>query len=664
MKKIFYSILVAGLALVSASCQKTDEQFINQAPVSGKSLTVTGSIAGFEGTKVNYEFTETDKPRSGIKAYWAINDIIFGFDDKNGTFKFRVTDIKDGKAIFSDISGGNGYTPAQDVDKLYAVYYPGIDRSFSEGKLDVDLSSQNGTLGSLTPAIMCATGTINNGCVHFEFANQTAIVGIYKMQIFDGGTPVGENVGISSVTLNNVNTTGTIKCYGENNENFGLVPDIEEFGDITAEFKDGEKLVTGENGKIEVTSSALKPYFAVIPSNDNDVNFTVTASDGTNEYSTTGLITGKLPTGTYTYVGKVMDIPVASITKTGAKYFTIDDALDAAIELKTATIKLLSDSKLGKKVNLGSGIDLTLDLNGQELTVKDTNKINVQSATAKLTIIDGSEKKAGKYIQTEAGEYATSIGYGGVFTLESGTIDANEGIYVQRGTVNINGGIVNISSKEGSIYATQSNSIVNIKGGEVNNSIGSAVYAYNGTVNISDGKLSGTDSAGVRIAIVGSTSEVAPEVNISGGEISSVNSRAVYIRHGHLTITGGTFSASSSQVLMAGNLKNDSYIVDIKKGENIPDSQFTTSGTYAVIYAYGSGTINIESGKFKRKGKGSNGIIAMLGSGTRTVTLSGGHFSDNQWLETQTEKGLTIKSGFKLYDDGTGDYKYYIGVTK
>lgn len=487
MKKILDSILIAGLTLALAACQKVEENVVN---IFGDGLKVTATIASFDGTKVCYTF-ESDA-KSSIKPTWSEGDEIIGFDDKGGTFSFTVSavDTESSKATF-DVN--DEYTP-EDGTVLYGVYYPGRTvADFVNGELAVDITSQSGILGDETPVIMCATAKVSDGAISFEFVNQTAIVGLYKMQIKEGDTPVSAGIQVSGVSLSGVCAKGTIKVDGGK---LKLVP-----GDETETISaSGLNLTTVENGFIEVAPASIAPYFSVIP---GESTMSIEASTATETYCNVSVIApAEIVAGNYYYIGKVLGEPVASVTigSVTTYYASFDAAIAAALAVDEVSIKLLQDCELSAAVNVEN--KLAINLNGKGIHQIQGNRFIVNNADAVFTIDDSSDWATGRIYNSSTGGYHV--------------------IEVAKGKCILNGGTIQSSTAgQTVIVATEGKFVMN--GGEIENdgvsrTISGSTYdpaALNvcgGTATINAGTLYCENKYAVSVTTVAST------VNIHGGD--------------------------------------------------------------------------------------------------------------------------------------------------
>ena len=211
-KTIFISTVLAALVCICASCQKGLEE------VQEGGLTVTATIAGggngsADGTKVLAEDTGT-----ALKLKWEVGDIVFGFDNANNTYNFKVTAVAGGKATLKRIAAGSEKgTATSDPDnntKMYLFYAPGMKAS----DLDVDTPASLFTYDISTqtkdvvPVLMTSTGTVQNGALALDFQVRTALIGIK--------TPTMVNDATTSIILSStaaLNTKVTFSLDGSGN---------------------------------------------------------------------------------------------------------------------------------------------------------------------------------------------------------------------------------------------------------------------------------------------------------------------------------------------------------------------------------------------------------------------------------------------------------------
>ncbi len=583
MKKTFYSIIIAGLALASSACQKVDEK----SPAnSSADLTVTASIVNFDGTKVSYAFSDPTNAKSAIKPSWEPEDEIFGFDEDGDTFTFTVSsvDSETGKATFNTTNASNLN------GTLYAVYYPG-DHEFvgtgAEKTLAVDLSSQSGRLDGSTPVIMFATGVIDaNNNVNFNFVNQTAIVGIYKMQVFNYGAPVAAGQRVTDVRLKGAVVNGTIQV------NDGVL--TLEAGTTTADLTANVNFETETDGYVNVDPEAIAPYFAVIPA--TDASLTIEATCGGNTCSTNAAITGTIAEGKYYYLGKkIYGGTVATIGS--IEYKTISEAFAAAND--GDIIELQSDCTFDSQITLdGKTGDITLDLNGCTLTngptINDKRcRIYLNNEDATLTIRD-SNNSGGTITSETADEDVIKVVKGNL-VVASGTILAPAAT---------NGGNAAIWVEPATAGAT-TNASVTVQG----------AANIQGPANV---KTENKRAYALYVENPGAA------VTVSGGTFSAQSNSMRIIDANSVDITGGSFVCKTSGEFTLRFAASAGKTCEYNIGFADVESQS------CAIYTYGEGvTLNITGGKFKTSSETAAIINAETREGEQkpTIIISSGLFS-------------------------------------
>lgn len=527
MNKAIFSIPAAGLALLSAclftvSCSKADARLSEQITSKGGEFIVTAGISGYGDTKVTYAF-ESDA-RGDIKSEWLEGDEVIGFDNLGNRFKFTVKSVNDlGDAVF-DTGGYRG----EDASRLFAAYCPGREPEdfISDGNGGFTLplgdyfSVQSGVLADGFRALMCATGDISGGSVHLDFKNQTAIVGIYRMQVTQCGTPVPSGTHISRVALSNACAQGTV-CVKDGLLQLspcrGNGPDI-----ISAQVD----LVTAEGGFIEVDPSdpdTFVPYFAVVPGG-GDISLSITDSNGVIYRNRTSIPSRELLPGRYYYLGKVMDNAVATIGP--LRYPSLQAAVDAASS--SATITMVNGDEENCIIPRGSSV--TLDLAG--LTFRGS--ITVEGS---LTVKDDTGR--------------------GRIVNSGNCIKVN-----QNGSLILNGGIVE-GANDNDVYTSATVVVGNpsddfdgtsavFNGGSIiqNGTTGyGALYAARSSVSFPAGSSACLFSAGTAVCI-----ESKAELAIAGGSFRW-NADKIFCRKylsPVLSVTGGLFSGSVADCLSSG----------------------------------------------------------------------------------------------------------------
>ena len=389
--KLYKILAISILALLAASCQKEELQ------PQGEGFTATAVICESVATKVDYN---TDEEANVVTQQWALNDVVFGFDNLGQTFTFKVTSINEnsGKATFSL----NGYEPGN-ATKAYAVFYPGKSGFNADGTLDVDLTSQNGILSTETPVLMGATAEIKGNKVEFNFTNQTAVIEVKKFQIEPGKT-------VNSLEIGGLVATGRFMV--ENGEMI-LVPDADP-STITANVNltaDGEGIVD------------TPVYFAALAT--RDAHITVAANAGGKRYDNANAVpVTNVEAGHLYYMSKKL----AQVAKVGnATYSTLAEAVAAcAASHKKQTITILRDFTETTLIKI-SDKGIVLDLSGHDTEAR----IEVSS---ELELEDSGEGGTLRYTDANV----IKVNAGGKLTMNGGMVKA-EYVGTKRSAISILG---------------------------------------------------------------------------------------------------------------------------------------------------------------------------------------------------------------------------------
>lgn len=242
---------------------------------------------------------------------------------------------------------------------------------------------------------------------------------------------------------------------------------------------------------------------------------------------------------------------VAQIGET--KYATLQEAVNAAND---NTVKLLEN--VTEDINIRTGINVTLDLNGHKITNVSGHTITVEKG-GKLNISD-------------------SVGTGVVDNTSHG-----KGAIVNSGEVTLNGGTFKRSAEKG-IYSPDGNG-------------GNSWYtiANYGTMEINTGVT--VENAGGYSSMICNGGDVTADCNltIEGGNFAGGINTVKNDSFGVLTINGGNFSNTAQYVIMNWN-----------KAEITAGTFRTLDTASAVLFtsAYGGdantiGKLSISGGEFK-----------------------------------------------------------------
>ena len=271
---------------------------------------------------------------------------------------------------------------------------------------------------------------------------------------------------------------------------------------------------------------------------------------------------------------------VAQVGET--KYATLQEAVNAAND---NTVKLLEN--VTEDINIPTGINVTLDLNGHKITNVSGHTITVGKG-GKLNISD-------------------SVGTGVVDNTSHG-----KGAIVNSGEVTLNGGTFKRSVEKGtySSYSGNGNSWYTI--------------ANYGTMEINIG-VTVENAGGYSSMIRNGSDRVTANcyLTIKGGNFAGGINTVKNDRFGVLTINGGNFSNTAQYVIMNWN-----------KAEITAGTFQTLDTASAVLFtsAYDSdantvGNLTISGGEFKRASDTQEMIVDHYdASNSGTATVTGGKF--------------------------------------
>ena len=357
-----------------------------------------------------------------------------------------------------------------------------------------------------------------------------------------------------------VSKTGTIYLHTYDNTEDVLL----EIAGGTIENTDyGYAIYNRADGKIAITNGSAViagGYMAMNTAPDLSLYANVKVKACKDESGTKRVIYNANDIFYYRYLKFEPGTIVAQNTTTGAEYFAVQAAVDAAAD--GDTIELLEDIAFVNplKILLKNNMSLTLDLKGKtfegsivytcesgKLTIDDTvggGKItSAQSSFSSGTIMatGSSDKTAVLEIKGGTVENSDASGY---------FINGGNAILNKRCTVNVTGGTV--TSAGGGAAIVNANAypfgIVNVSGGTVKstnkNGSGSIYNEAIGTVNVSGGTVDGD----ARYAIYNNSTG---KITISGTAMVYGSQAGVYLREGTanttvLEITGGTVECTTA----------------------------------------------------------------------------------------------------------------------
>lgn len=271
-----------------------------------------------------------------------------------------------------------------------------------------------------------------------------------------------------------------------------------------------------------------------------------------------------------------------NVAKIGdTEYATLAEAVDDVPSDGTTTITLIGNAANTAALNIASGKNVVLDLQGYSVSrslnaaADDGHVIKVESG-ATLTVQDTSEGAAGTITGGNTKGTGGGIYNDGTFILKSGAITGNKAVYRAGGifnsasaTLTIEGGEVS-NNKAGSTQTANDNRFgagILVEGGTVNISNctiknnegrnqGGGIFVNDGEVTVTNTKITGNKSwanatgAGVYLK--------AGTLTIDGGEITgNIGTKAEYKGVG-LYYEGGTLNMKGAVTITGNHLQNNS----------------------------------------------------------------------------------------------------------
>ena len=280
-----------------------------------------------------------------------------------------------------------------------------------------------------------------------------------------------------------------------------------------------------------------------------------------------------------------------AVAQVGEKYFnSLEEAISAAGNNSTVILLKNYDSVATGTITVPEGKSIVLDLNGY--TVKFSQDFSPILVNGQITIQD---------------------------TITGGTICSNKAIEVDKGTLTLKSGTIEVSDAYGIYVSNDGHAAVN--GGAI-----SSLYApftgnnLTGDMNftVTDGTL--TAKYGPAIYMPGQG-----KLDISGGTLNG----GISLRMGQVNISGGTINATT------GSIDSPTEYYHYSGNAWLPDALYVFNGTYtSESELYGNSLkLNITGGTFNcANDQGSAVAIYDLGKveQSSTVTISGdARFSTN-----------------------------------
>jgi len=302
------------------------------------------------------------------------------------------------------------------------------------------------------------------------------------------------------------------------------------------------------------------------------------------------------------------DAPMIIASVDGVGYETLEEVMAAVTE--NSTIKLFENIALPATITIPSGVNLTLDLNGKNITVaynEETGK--------SLYAIDNY----GTFTLTDTAVNGTITARGinnfGTMTMAGGTIvscDANGGAAIWNvGTLEMTGGLLKATYQ-----------------GTSNDDFGPGALNNSGTATISNGVL---DSVNLRAYAIISSGVL----NILGDKVT-VNSG-----HGALAISGGTALIEGGTFNTIYSIGESDHALYVNGGEVTVKGGTFDGRCYAICV--NSGNATVEDGSFTAE------YMSVYVEESANLAINGGTYSDNTGADY-------VKEGFELAENEDGTY--------
>ena len=431
------------------------------------------------------------------------NDGQFGVGVQNGTANASVT-INGGK-----IKAG-----------WYAVAGNGTNKSYS-GDITVNGGILESTADYAIYHPQAGTTTINGGVIYGQAGG---------IQI-NRGTLVVNN---GTVTSKGIGSTGSWGD-GTGGTNNAAIHANAEYGDVSVSIKDGK--VTAEGNAVTIEQGTAHTATIAISGG--------TFSSDVSTYCEKNYYTEQNTDNTYT-VKSMKDVAVAKIDDT--YYKTLADAVAAAKADEATTITLLKDVELPSYIYIKDKKNITLDLNGKNITRTGNGVFYVGNAKLRVTgtgtifenqrdgfapiIAKGSPNDVADYTTITIDENVTLKGdYAGIFV---DTDTAGKNSYHNYGLVINMKGSIDLTAIDGGVsaYGVYVQGLNKITSGNV-----MQINLDGVTINTGDEAIYAAGYA---------------KWNVKNCTFNAENA-AIEVRAGDMTIDGGVYTAMASEFKCEAN---------------------------------------------------------------------------------------------------------------
>ena len=583
-----YVILSDGTNYGKSSAGYTVTNIDKLAPVNFTpqiTAKTTNSIT-VNGTTTDAEKTE-DNASSGIKGYRFSIDggntytkqqssPIYKFEGLSQTKEYTIKVEAEDNAGNTTVGTANATTEAI-TSATGATYSP---TTWTNGNVKVTLPTKSGFTTVYTKDGSAPTKSSTKYSAAFEVSGNCKVNYLYT-----DGTNIG---GAGTLNINNIdkNNIGISKFSGTpsttiaststlsttvNDTNSGLSTIVWQWGTSTSYGKSSTSTYTNKNGSTAGVKGDVSKSISINELSPNTKYYAkITVYD----------VAGNSNTSTTSFTTK------AAVAQVGSTYYT--SAQNAVNSISSSgTVKLVNNTT--EIVEIASGKNITLDLNGKTITgkIKNNGTLILSGGT-----VNGSEQK-----------YEHGIENNGTATINSGTYKGYyQGVINYKGTTTIKGGTFYGSQYDGVLAKTGT---VNISNGTFS---GGHSGAYSGTTS-GTLKISGGTFTSGSVGAIGSDGG---EVIVTAGTFKGVGAHAFYSKAGNIYIKGGTFTTTTEV---------DAFTV---KAGTVEISGGSITGGLSG-FAINSGKVTVTGGTFR--GNKYNGFW----NDTATVYINGGNFSGKNW---------------------------------
>ena len=327
----------------------------------------------------------------------------------------------------------------------------------------------------------------------------------------------------------------------------------------------------------------------------------------------------------------------------GAVSNTVSVTTSSDITVALNDVNISAESGAAIQVNVSSGAEVTVELNGENTLVGGSKHAALESSGTGGSLIIQDETDAAGSLTATGGDFAAGIGgaYGGNagdLVITGGDITAKPGQ---------NSAAIGSGYKGTAGDITITGGTIDAQSGSFSTGIGSACRGEVGDITIEGGTItaeSGQNNAGIGSGYYG----IAGEITINGGSVKAEASEygagigsACYGEVGNITINGGTVEAEGAK--MAAGIGSGYY------GTNgniiITGGDVTAYGKY-----YGAG---IGSGYY---GEGQDieitgGTVTAVGGSGAGAGIGSGHWSQSGDI---TITGGTVNATGSSWGAGIG----------